>query len=141
MGEKTASRRLLAGRPPGPAGGWGDGGHGEKGTGELDRCDGVPERGGGVGEGMRKNQQPWKALGGQLIHTVIQLTDGETEVLKSNRPFPREHGEAVAQPGPGFGSPCSPARAETAVFIPSVTIFSDPMEMNTCLFLPSRSSW
>ena len=36
-------------------------------------------------------------------------------MLKSNMPFPREHGEAVARPGPAFRSPYSPARAEIAV--------------------------
>lgn len=63
--EKIDSRELLAGKPPGPAGWWGDGGNREKGTGELDHCNGVPARGGGGGGRMRKNQQqPWKALGG-----------------------------------------------------------------------------
>lgn len=50
-----------------------------------------------------KKLQSQKALGGQLVRTC-HLTDGETEALKSNMPFPREHREAVAKPGPEFSS-------------------------------------
>ena len=57
MGEgKTDSREVLAGKPPGPAGWWGNEGRREKGTGELDLYDGVPERGGRGREGKMKNQ-------------------------------------------------------------------------------------
>lgn len=55
------------------------------------------------GEGVVKMMKSQKALGGQLVCSR-QLTDGETEVHKSSIPFPREHSEAVAKPGPEFRS-------------------------------------
>lgn len=57
---------------------------------------------------MRKNQQPWKALGGQLIHTVIQLTDGETGGAQKQQAFSKR--STGGRGGPAWtriGSPCS----------------------------------
>ena len=57
MGEGRAdSREVLAGKPPGPAGWWGNEDRREKGTGVLDHYDGVPKRGGRGREGRMENQ-------------------------------------------------------------------------------------